>query len=113
MSRVSESTKLPAAPPTKTAPTPAPSRTPPASMINWRSVVPNGTSYSPGRVTSPEMQKSLGPVERSVPIAANSDAPISSTASTATSVSMLFTEVGLPNTPFSVGKGGFCLGSPR
>ena len=26
---------------------------------------------------------------------------------------MLFTEVGLPNTPFSVGNGGFCLGSPR
>lgn len=76
-------------------------------------MAPKGISYRPGRRTPPERQNSLGPVDFSVPTAAYAGPPISRTGSTLTSVSTLLTAVGLPNSPFSTGKGGLERGSPR
>ena len=70
VSSLSGPTNAPAAPPSSTAWIARPPGTPPARSSSSRSVVPNGTSYTPGVVTWPDRQNSFGPVEPSVPIAA-------------------------------------------
>src|SRR5581483_4729976 len=108
-SSASGPTNAPAAPPSSTAFGGAD----PASSSSSRSVEPNGSSYSPGRSTQPETQKRRVPVEPSVPTSANAAPPSRTIPSTFTSVSTLFTAVGLPNSPTSTGNGGFERGSPR
>jgi hypothetical protein len=75
--------------------------------------MPNGASYSPGRSTQPERQKSRVPVDCSVPIPANAAPPSSTMSSTLIRLSTLFTTVGLEKRPESTGNGGFERGSPR
>src|ERR1035437_5623209 len=74
---------------------------------------PNSTSYTPGWGTAPEMQKSFGPRDPSVPSAANAAPPSATIPGMFTSVSMLLTAVGRPNSPDSTGNGGLLRGSPR
>src|SRR3954454_15790609 len=102
-------TNAPAAPPSSTAFTGAA----PASSRSDRSVAPNGSSYSPGRSTLPETQKSRVPVDDSVPMPVNASPPSATTSSTLKSVSTLLTAVGRPNNPTSTGNGGLLRGSPR
>ncbi len=90
-----------------------PPGTPPASSRTWRSVAPKATSYTPGRATWPETQKSFGPADSFVPMAANAGPPSRTMSSTFTRVSTLFTTVGFLKRPTWVGKGGFDRGSPR
>ena len=61
----------------------------------------------------PDRQNSFGPVEPSVPIAANAAPPSRTIAGMLASVSTLLTVVGLPNSPTSTGNGGLLRGSPR
>ena len=58
-------------------------------------------------------QNSFVPLDSSLPVAANAEAPSVTMSSTLTSVSTLFTAVGFPNSPSCVGKGGLLRGSPR
>jgi hypothetical protein len=76
-------------------------------------VAPNGNSWTPGLSTLPDTQNRFGPVDLSVPIAAYAGAPMTRTGRTLTSVSTLFSTVGLPKRPFSTGNGGLAQGSPR
>src|SRR5258708_27593025 len=112
-SSASGPTKDPAAPPSSTARTGRPSRTPPAASITPRRLTPNSYSYSPGRATQPDRQNSRVPVESLVPIWAKADPPIRRISSTQNSVSTLLISVGLPNRPDSAGKGGSFRGSDR
>jgi hypothetical protein len=59
--------KLDDAPPGCTAPTAAPSSTPPAVSINSRTVVPIGTQYTPGFCTCPETAKNFQPTDSPMP----------------------------------------------
>jgi hypothetical protein len=61
----------------------------------------------------PETQKSLVPVEPAVPTRAKAGPDSRTTSRTFTRVSTLFTTVGLPKRPATVGKGGLLRGSPR
>jgi hypothetical protein len=112
-SSMSGPTNAPAAPPSRIDRSSRPARTPPAMSSSARSVVPNGTSYRPGRSTEPERQKRRVPVEPSVPRCANARPPSRTMSSTFTSVSTLLMTVGLPNRPESTGNGGLLRGSPR
>ena len=71
-----------------------PSRTPPAMSSSSRSVIPNGASYCPGRVTWPEREKSPKPAELSVPMDRNQSAPPAMIEGIAAIVSTLLTTVG-------------------
>src|SRR5438093_10072432 len=102
-------TNAPAAPPSNTAFGGRAS----ARSSSSRSVVPNGTSYKPGRETCPETQKSRVPVESLVPVSANAAPPPLTISSTLKSVSTLFTTIGSPKSPTSTGNGGLLRGSPR
>src|SRR5665648_603750 len=77
---------------------------PPAAARTSAMLTPRGNSYTPGRVTSPEMLSSFGPVDRSVPMAANQSAPLARIAAAQAKVSTLFTVVGAPRNrpPFPV-----------
>src|SRR5215471_6014695 len=106
-------TKLPAAPPSRTAckrPVPP---TPPAISMMSRIVGPNGVSYTPGRTTWPETQNSRYPEEIDVPIRAYAAPPVRIISGTLMSVSTLLTTVGCRNNPLCVGNGGLLRGSPR
>src|SRR5687767_4342222 len=78
---------VPAAPPNSTHRNERPSRTPPANSTNSRTDAPNSTSYTPARVTRPEMQNNLVPDDPSVPIAAYAAPPSNTIGSTLASVS--------------------------
>ena len=93
-SRSAGAANPPAAPPSSTAWSGRPPATPPARASSSPSVVPNGTSYTPGTATLPDRQNSFGPVEPSVPVAAYVAPPCSRIGSTFTRVSTLFTSVG-------------------
>ena len=70
----------------------------------------------PGGPTAPETQKSLGPVDLSVPMRAKAGPPSSTIGRTLTSVSTLLTTVGWPNSPSTTGTAACCAarrGSPR
>src|SRR5665647_1457978 len=86
---------------------------PPAAARTSAMLTPRGNSYTPGRVTSPEMLSSFGPVDRSVPMAANQSAPLARIAAAQARVSTLFTVVGAPCRPLITGNGGRLRGSPR
>ena len=83
-------------PPIITAFSVRPSGTPPpTSSIRWRTVMPCGSSYAPGRSTLPERQKTRVPVESGgTPIFAYSAGPTSSTFGTVVIVSTLLISVG-------------------
>ena len=84
------------------------------SSIRWRTVIPCGASYAPGRTTLPERQKSRVPVESGgAPICANSAGPTSSTVGTFVIVSTLLISVGDAYRPEIAGNGGFDRGWPR
>ncbi len=112
-SSASGPTKDPAAPPSSTACTGRPPRTPPAASITSRRLTPNSYSYNPGCSTQPDRQNSRVPVESLVPIWAKPDPPISRISSTQSRVSTLLIAVGLPNRPDCAGKGGLFRGSAR
>src|SRR5688572_7150796 len=112
-SKCSDVANAPAAPPNKTDFKLFPFATPPAISINSRNVTPNGTSYKPGWVTSPETQNNFGPGDFSVPIFLYSATPFEIIKGTLHSVSTLLITVGLLNKPCVVGKGGFTRGKPR
>src|SRR5258707_10983251 len=112
-SSASGPTKDPAAPPSSTACTGRPPRTPPAASITPRRLTPNSYSYNPGRSTQPDRQNSRVPVESLVPIWAKADPPIRRISSTQSRVSTLLIAVGLPNRPDCAGKGGLFRGSGR
>src|SRR5690242_8597096 len=112
-SSASGPTNEPAAPPSSTARSGRPPRTPPAASITWRSVTPNSYSYRPGRSTQPDRQNSRVPVEFSVPMAAKAGPPIRRISGTQSSVSTLLMAVGFPNSPDCAGKGGLLRGSAR
>src|SRR5262249_47701354 len=113
VSSASGPTKEPAAPPSSTARSCRPPRTPPAPSITWRSVTPKSNSYRPGRSTQPHRQNSRVPVEPWVPIPAKAGPPIRRISSTHSSVSTLLIAVGLPNRPDCAGNGGLLRGSAR
>src|SRR3990172_1083120 len=75
--------------------------------------MPKGTSYTPGRATSPDTQNSLVPGDFAVPSWRYSAAPFRVTYGTLHRVSTLLMTVGLPNNPWVVGKGGLTRGKPR
>src|SRR6185437_3629925 len=112
-SSASGPTNEPAAPPSSTARSGRPPRTPPAASITWRSVTPNSYSYRPGRSTWPDRQNSRVPVEFSVPMAAKAGPPIRRISRTQSSVSTLLMAVGFPNRPDCAGNGGLLRGSAR
>ena len=91
-----------------------PPGTPPASSMRSPSVDAERRSRT-RRVaaTWPETQNSFGPVEPSVPMVAYARPPLRRISGTLTSVSTLFTAVGLPNSPISTGNGGLLRGSGR
>src|SRR3972149_9211606 len=111
-SRSFSAANAPAAPPISAAFSPP--ATPPArSSSRWRSVTPNGTSYNPGRATSPDTQNNFDPVDFPTPILPKTSAPFSTMYGTAASVSTLLIAVGIPNRPYSVGNGGLTRGKAR
>src|SRR5215469_9027479 len=112
-SSASGPTNEPAAPPSSTARSGRPPRSPPAASITWRSVTPNSNSYSPGRATQPDKQNSRVPVELSVPIWAKAGPPIRRISGMHSNVSTLLIAVGLPNRPTCAGNGGLLRGSAR
>ncbi len=79
---------------------------PPMSKTTWRIVVPMATSTRPVWVTLPERAKTLVPLLVSVPTAAKASGPIVMRCGMLASVSTLLMMVGLPNSPWTAGKGG-------
>src|SRR5688572_16539304 len=98
-SKCSDVAKAPAAPPNKTDFKPFPLATPSAISSTSRNVTPNGTSYKPGLVTSPEIQNNFGPGDFSVPIFLYSATPFEIIKGTLHNVSTLLITVGLLNKP--------------
>src|SRR3972149_2763246 len=72
---------------------------PPMSKIIWRSVMPNGTSTRPVRLTFPTRANVLVPLLFSVPYWANHSAPFGRICETQARVSTLLMMVGLPQRP--------------
>ena len=72
-----------------------------------------GTSTSPTLFTLPARAKTLVPLDFSVPMEENQSDPLRRMGGTQAKVSTLFTLEGLPQKPFSAGKGGLLVGSPR
>src|SRR5690606_34304962 len=81
-------------------------------MISRR-LIPIGTSMSPGLTTFPPTANVLVPLDFSVPIRAYQAAPFKMICGTFAYVSTLLLLLGLPQTPFTEGKGGRGCGSPR
>ncbi len=87
---------------------------PPRSSIRWRTVMPCGASYAPGRTTLPDRQKTRVPVESGgAPICAYSSGPSSNTFAMFVIVSTLLISVGERYKPSIAGNGGFERGWPR
>src|SRR5690606_21499472 len=101
----------PAAPPKRTYG--ISSNAPPAASTAWPRVVPDSSSYTPGRATLPDKQNRRVPGESGVPVAAYDAPPSRTMRGTFIRVSTLLTTVGRPNSPATVGNGGFWRGSPR
>ena len=76
------------------------------------SVVPIGTSTNPILFTFPPKANTFVPFEVSVPIELYHSAPFKIILVTFANVSTLLISVGLPQSPFSAGYGGFTLGCP-
>src|SRR5437867_2429126 len=88
---------------------------PPASFsIEYSSVMPSSSSYTPGLLTWPLIPNSFGPGDFSVPIDLNHAAPLSrpTMCGTQQSVSTLLITVGRANAPAIAGNGGLFLGQP-
>src|SRR3954471_21525388 len=94
-------------PPGMTAFSVRPSRTPPAwPSISSRSVIFIEASKTPGFLTWPLTQYSLGPPFFSGPTEVYHSAPRVRITGTLHSVSTLFTALGLPYRPATAGNGG-------
>jgi len=83
------------------------------SKIISRKVVPIGTSMSPELFILPVRANTFVPLDLSVPMEENQLAPRVRTTGTLARVSTLLITVGLPQSPFIAGNGGFGLGIPR
>jgi hypothetical protein len=70
-------------------------------------------SYTPGLLILPQALISFVPVDFPIPMSAYASPPLLIIGTTAANVSTLLTTVGQPYKPFTAGKGGFILGSPR
>ncbi|MCY1219465.1 hypothetical protein D9M72_314420 [compost metagenome] len=99
-------------PPVKTALNSLPwSIPPPCRNTSVSRLVPIGSSYRPGRKTSPESEYSLVPAAWPMPRPRYHWAPLRKMPGTWASVSVLLTTVGAPCTPCSAGKGGLRRGN--
>ena len=104
----------PLGPPIWTALAALPSRHPPPTVLmSSSSDNPNGTSTSPLCVTLPVSAKTFVPRLLPVPIAEYFSAPWAMIHPTLARVSTLLMQVGLPQSPEVVGKGGLGRGMPR
>ncbi|CAN5497642.1 hypothetical protein BH09PLA1_BH09PLA1_10570 [soil metagenome] len=89
---------------------------PPASFsIEYSSVMPSSSSYTPGLFTWPLIPYSLGPGDFSLPIDLNHCGPLSRPmmCGTHASVSTLLITVGRAKAPAIAGNGGLLRGQPR
>ena len=83
------------------------------SKIICRSVVPSGTSTSPGRFTLPTKAKVLVPLLCSGAVLGEPVGPVFRIIAAQARVSTLLMTVGLPHRPETAGNGGRGRGVPR
>src|SRR3954471_15625120 len=88
---------------------------PPSCSIEYWSVMPSSSSYTPGLFTCPLIPNSFGPGDFSLPIDLNHAGPLSRPmmCGTQQSVSTLLMTVGRANAPAIAGNGGLLRGQPR